>query len=51
MNTLGVGMKFCRKHCGHIAFRVMEQQKLRHIIWCMDRRLYYHERLQLVQDA
>jgi hypothetical protein len=27
MNTLGVGMKFCQKHCGHNAFHVMEQQK------------------------
>jgi hypothetical protein len=26
MNTLGVGTKFCQKHCGHIAFHVMEQK-------------------------
>jgi hypothetical protein len=32
MNTLGVGTKLCQKHCGHIAFHVMEQQKLHHII-------------------
>jgi transposase InsO family protein len=51
MNTLGVGTKFYRKHCGHTAFQVMEQQKLRHIIWCMDRRPYYHGRLRLTQDA
>jgi hypothetical protein len=29
---LGVGMKFYRKHCGHTAFHVTEQQKPRHII-------------------
>jgi transposase InsO family protein len=34
-------------HC----FHVMEQQKLRHIIWCMDRRPYYHGRLRPAQDA
>jgi hypothetical protein len=39
------------KHCGHTAFHVMEQQKLRHIIWCMDMRLYYHGRLRLAQNA
>jgi hypothetical protein len=27
MNTLGVGTKFYRKHCGHTAFYVMEQKK------------------------
>jgi hypothetical protein len=26
-------------------------RKLRHIIWCTDRRPYYHGRLQLAQDA
>jgi hypothetical protein len=51
MNNLGVGMKFCQKHCGNTAFHVMEQQKLHHIIWCMDKRPYYHGRLQLAQDA
>jgi hypothetical protein len=51
MNTLGVGTKFCQKHCGHTAFHVMEQQKLCHIIWCTDRRLYYHGRLWPAQDA
>jgi hypothetical protein len=29
---------------------VMEQQKLHHIIWCMDRRPCYHGRLRLAQD-
>jgi hypothetical protein len=51
MNTLGVGTKFYRKHCGPTAFHVMEQQKLCHIIWCMDRRLCYHGRLRPAQDA
>jgi transposase InsO family protein len=36
---------------GHTAFHVMEQQKLHHIIWCIDRRLYYHGRLRPAQDA
>jgi hypothetical protein len=26
MNTLGVGMKFYRKHCGHTAFHVLENK-------------------------
>jgi hypothetical protein len=26
MNTIGVGTKFYRKHCGHTAFHVMEQE-------------------------
>jgi transposase InsO family protein len=36
---------------GHTAFHVMEQQKLHHIIWCIDRRPYYHRRLRPAQDA
>jgi hypothetical protein len=50
MNTQGVGTKFYQKHYGHTAFDVMEQQKLCHIIWCMDRRSCYHGRLRLAQD-
>jgi hypothetical protein len=43
--------KVYRKHCGHTAFHVMEQQKLHHIIWCMDRRPYCHGRLRQAQDV
>jgi transposase InsO family protein len=34
-----------------ISCHVMEQQKLRHIIWCMDRRPCYDGRLWPTQDA
>jgi hypothetical protein len=51
MNTLGIGTKFYQKHCGHTVFHVMEQQKLWHIIWCMDRRSCYHGRLRPAQDV
>jgi transposase InsO family protein len=51
MDTLDVGTKFRQKHCGHTTFHVMKQQKLRHIIWCMDRRSYYHGILRTTQDV
>jgi hypothetical protein len=45
MNTHSIGMKYYQKRYGLITFHAMGQQELHHIIWCMDRRPYYHGKL------